>query len=177
MSALANQPTNLNYLSPLGFRFSVNRIAIFTHFVQTINIPDLALGNIGVVTPFVKLPIPGDQIQFSELSATFKVDEDMKAYTDIYDWMIGLGYPDNFNQYRTVAPINAPAADTTSKGNYSDATLTILSSAYNPIVEVVFYDIFPISLAGMTFDSKLTSVDHLEASVSFAYKRFEVKRL
>jgi hypothetical protein len=28
-----------------------------------------------------------------------------------------------------------------------------------------------------TFDSKLTSVDHLEASVTFAYKRFEVTRL
>jgi hypothetical protein len=177
MSALANQPTNLNYLSPLGFRFSVNRIAIFTHFVQTINIPDLVFGNIGLVTPFVKLPVPGDQIQFGELSASFKVDEDMQAYTDIYDWMIALGYPDNFNQYRAVAPINAPAADSTSKGNYSDATLTILSSAYNPIVEVVFYDIFPISLGGMTFDSRMSTVDHLEASVSFAYKRFEVKRL
>ena len=177
MSALANQPTNLNYLSPLGFKFSVNRIAVFTHFVQTINIPDLIFGNIGLITPFVKLPVPGDQIQFGELSVSFKVDEDMRAYTDIYDWMIGLGYPDNFDQYKTVASLRAPGADSSSKGNYSDATLTILSSASNPIVDVVFYDIFPISLGGMTFDSRMATVDHLEASVTFAYKRFEVTRL
>lgn len=177
MSTLGSQPTNLNYLSPLGFKFSVNRISSFTYFVQTINIPDLIFGNIGIITPFVKLPIPGDQLQFGELSVSFKVDEDMRAYTDIYDWMIGLGYPDTFDQYKAVAPVGSPAANPNTKGNYSDATLTILSSASNPIVNVLFYDIFPVSIGGLQFDSRMSTVDHLEASVTFAYKRFEVQRL
>lgn len=177
MSVLDNQPTNLNYLSPLGFKFSVNRISTFTYFIQSINVPDLIFGNIGLITPFVKLPVPGDQLQFGELSATFKVDEEMRTYTDIYDWMIGLGYPDNFDQYKAVAPTGAPAADPASKGNYSDATLTVLSSASNPIVSVYFYDIFPISLSPLQFDSRLSSVEYLECTVGFAYKRFEVKRL
>jgi hypothetical protein len=177
MSALDNQPTNLNFLSPLGFKFTINRISTFTYFVQNINIPDLTFGNIGLITPFVKLPVPGDQLQFGELNATFKVDEDMKAYTDIYDWMIGLGYPDNFNQYRTVAPTGSPGGDSASKGNYSDATLTVLSSSSRPIVNVFFYDIFPIALSGLQFDAKLSTVDYLECSATFAYKRFAVERL
>lgn len=177
MSALENQPTNLNYLSPVGFKFSVNRISTFTHFVQAINIPDLIFGNIGLITPFVKLPVPGDQLQFGELGVTFKVDEEARAYTDIYDWMIGLGYPDNFDQYKTVAPAGSPAGNPDSKGNYSDATLTVLSSASNPVFNVYFYDIFPISLSSLQFDSRLTTIDYLECSVTFAYKRFSVERL
>ncbi len=177
MSAIANQPTNLNYLSPLGFKFSLNRIPLFSHFVTSINVPNISFGNIQQPTPFIKLPIPGDQLQFGELLVTFKVDEDMKAYTDIYDWMTNMGHPDNFSQYSNVAPLGAPGGSSQSKGLYSDATLTILSSASNPVVNIVFRDLFPISLSDFSFDSKLSSVDYIEASASFAYKKFDVVRL
>lgn len=177
MSALSNQPTNLNYLSPIGFKFSLNRIPTFTYFIQSINVPNISFGNIQQPTPFIKLPIPGDQLQFGELLVTFKIDEDMRAYTDIYDWMFAMGHPDYLQQYAAVAPLGAPGGFSSSKGPYSDATLTILSSASNPTVNIVFRDLFPISLSDFTFDSKASSVEYLEASVTFAYKKFDVVRL
>ena len=177
MSAYANQPTNFNYLSPIGFKFIISRTPILNHFVQAINIPDLGLGTVNISTPFVKLPVPGDQLQFGQLDITFKVDEDMKAYTEVFDWMIGLGYPDNFDQYKAVASAKDPDAAAASVGNYSDAALTILSSSLKPIIIVNFYDIFPTSLSTLNFDARLSEVEYLECTSTFAYKRFEIVRL
>jgi hypothetical protein len=177
MSALSNQPTNLNYLSPIGFKFAINRTPMFNHFVQTINIPDLSLGSVNIATPFVKLPVPGDQLQFGSLEATFRVDEDMRAYSEIYDWMINLGYPDNFDQYKNVASSKDPQAATTSVGNYSDATLTILSSALRPIMDVQFADIFPIGITSLNFDARSSEVEYLDCIATFAYKKYSIVRL
>ena len=177
MSAYDNQPTNFNYLSPIGFKFAINRTPIFNHFVQAVNVPDLGLGTVNISTPFVRLPVPGDQLQFGQLQVTFRVDEDMKAYSEIYDWMINLGFPDNFDQYKNVASTKDSVASGASLGNYSDATLTILSSASVPIIDVQLYDLFPISLTGLNFDSRLAEVEYLECSVTFAYKRYDIVRL
>jgi hypothetical protein len=147
------------------------------HFVQAINVPDIIFGNVGIITPFVKLPIPGDQLQFGELNISFRVDEDMRSYTEIYDWLIALGYPDNFDQFKTVAPTRDPLASPSSLGTYSDATLTILSSSMNPIIEVTFFDMFPINLTGLAFDTKMMDVEYIECTASMVYKRFAVTRL
>ena len=47
---------------------------------------------------FIRIPVPGDKLAFSLLS--FSIDEDMKNFKEIYDWLIGLGYPDNFERNR-----------------------------------------------------------------------------
>ena len=45
MSALENQPDNLNHLSPLGFRFTMDRIPKCTYFLQGAEIPNISLGD------------------------------------------------------------------------------------------------------------------------------------
>jgi hypothetical protein len=101
----------------------------------------------------------------------------MRSYTEIYDWLIALGYPDNFDQFKTVAPTRDPLASSSSLGTYSDATLTILSSSMNPIIEVTFFDMFPINLTGLAFDTKMMDVEYIECTASMVYKRFAVTRL
>ena len=60
---------------------------------------------------------------------------------------------------------------------YSDATLMILSNKNNPIVEISFEDIFPISLGALDYTQSATDVDNLIVSAEFAYKIYEVKTL
>jgi len=177
MSALNRQPTNLNYLSPLGFKFSLLRAPNFCHFIQSINVPTINLGSFTVSTPFIRLPLPGDQLQFGELNLTFRVNEDMRSYTDIYDWLIFLGYPDNFEQFKNVAPATDDQAVEDTPGPYSDGTLTILSTSMNPITNIIFYDMYPVALSDLTFDTKSTDVEYIECSATFAYKRYELQRL
>jgi hypothetical protein len=52
-----------------------------------------------------------------------------------------------------------------------------LSNKNNPIVEVVFENIFPISLSGLDFTQTSTDVEYISASAEFAYQIYEIKTL
>jgi hypothetical protein len=60
---------------------------------------------------------------------------------------------------------------------YSDATLTILSNKNNPLVEVRFADLFPVSLSSLSYNNQATDVDYLTAEISFRYKLYEIVTL
>jgi hypothetical protein len=63
------------------------------------------------------------------------------------------------------------------EGIYSDCTLTILSSAMNPNMEITFIDAYPISLADLTFDTREQDVNYLETTATFAYRKFNIASL
>ena len=44
MSALQNLPSNINYLSPVGFRFTLANFPDVNYFCQAANIPGLSIG-------------------------------------------------------------------------------------------------------------------------------------
>lgn len=171
MSVISQQPTNMAFLSPLGFTMKVKNIPNVSYFVQSVSIPTISLDVAEVPTPFQRLPFPGTKLDFGELNVTFKIDEDLINYKEIFNWMKGIGFPDNFDQYAAIA--NKPKY--TGEGVQSDISLLVLSSAMNPTHEFLFYDCFPVSLSDLTFDSTSTDVGYLTATVTFANRRFEVK--
>ena len=59
-------------------------------------------------------------------------------------------------------------------GTYSDATLTVLNSKNIAKTEIRFQNVYPTSLGSLSYDVKLTDVDYLQASVSFAYMYYEI---
>jgi hypothetical protein len=179
MSVLSNQPINKSFLSPLGFKFTIKKTPHVNYFVQAASLPSLSLGRYDVNTPFVKIPMPGDHLDFGEFTVTYKVDEDLKNYLEIYNWMVALGFPDNFEQYR-VADISRKGSNSgsidrmTGLGLISDATLTILSSAMNPLHNVVFENMFPTSLAELEFTTTDSDINYLTSTVTFAYQKFSI---
>ena len=182
MSTLTDQPTNPNFLSPLGFKFTINKTPNINYYVQAANIPSVALGSPDLLNPFVRIPIPGDQIQYGELNLSFKVDEDMKNYLEIYNWLIALGFPDAFTQYEAIAsknagPISGLSNPLTGAGVYSDATLTVLSSAMNPIHQVTFIDCFPTTISDLNFNSIDSDVNYLTCQTTFRYRSFSITTL
>ena len=58
-------------------------------------------------------------------------------------------------------------------GLFSDATLTILTSKNNPVTEVRFSDLFPISLSGLPYNQQANDTDYLTATVTFNYKIYD----
>jgi hypothetical protein len=82
-----------------------------------------------------------------------------------------------FSVIKNVAPATDDQAVEDTPGPYSDGTLTILSSSMNPITNIIFYDMYPVALSDLTFDTKSTDVEYIECSATFAYKRYELQRL
>ena len=60
---------------------------------------------------------------------------------------------------------------------FSDATLTLLTNKNNPIAEVKFQDLYPVSLSSLDFSQEQTSVDYLKAQAEFQYKYYTINKL
>ena len=171
MALQGTQPENKSFLSPVGFRFAIQKLPHVNYFCTSASIPDINMGSIDTVeNTFVKLPIPGDKLTFGQLELKFRVDEDLKNFQEIYDWLISLGYPDNFQQYSQIANRGIQ-----QQGEiYSDGSLIVMTSSYKPNVEVKFIDMYPVSLSSVEFDIAQSDIEYLDATVSFAYRKYEL---
>ena len=170
------QPSNVNFLSGFGFSLEVKNLPNVDYFIQKISVPGLTLGQANQPTPLAfPVPYPGD-LTFNDLVMTFKIDEALKSYTEIWNWMTLLGSPSTFSQYATILQkdqdINPGPGAT-----MSPATLTIYNNKYNPIFRINFMDIWPSSLSDINFDATSADVTYLTADVTFKYTLYTIEKL
>lgn len=147
-------------LSPLGFVFEIKKLPGFNHFVQAVTIPGVSLGQTEMPTPLKAIPIYGDHLQYSELVVDFKVNEDLSNYIEIFNWIKGLGFPDDPQQFKDL------------QEKETDCNLMILSSNMNPIVRVDFLDVFPTAITDIRMNSQDTAVEYIEASATFRFLNY-----
>ena len=104
--------------------------------------------------------------------------------------MKGIGFPTDRQEFRTFRDVtsNTPASGKTppvdlvgkavpDRALYSDAYLMILSNKNNPIVEVNFQNIFPVSLSALEFTQTVSDVEFMTATAEFAYQIYEINTL
>lgn len=161
---------NINYFIPTGFNFIIDRIPNVNFFCQSVNLPGVNLGTVTINTPFKDYPLAGDKVEFNEFRISFVVDEELKNWIEIYNWIIGLGFPSDFGQYSDLKKSHP-------NGIYSDANLFILSSHKNVQHKVVFQNIFPVSLSDIDMNSISSDTTTTIADVSFAYTIYNIERL
>jgi hypothetical protein len=178
MTAITQQPTNPNFLNGSNFRFSLKRAPHLSFFAQSTDIPGITLPVSYQANPFGTISRPGQKVGFEEFSITFKVDEDLGNYLEVFNWIIALGFPNSPDQYTAlVGPKGKQTPQVGRDGVFSDGSLVILSSAHNPMFEITFADMFPIGLTPLTFDEKATSVEILDCTATFAYERFYINKI
>lgn len=173
MSAIDNTPSNRNFLSPLNFKFQIKKAPHVNFFIQKVNIPSISIPPPQPNNPFVKTPIPGEHVNFGDLTITFKVDEELKNYLEIYNWLIALGKPENFEQYKTIQDQPLTSGD----GIYSDISLMILSSTKMPNYDITFVDAFPVDLSQIVFNTTDNNVNYIEASSTFKYSYYTITNI
>jgi hypothetical protein len=174
MSAIDNRPDNLNFLSPLNFKFVLKRAPHVNFFLQKVNLPQITINPTPTYpNPLINVPLAGEHITFSPLSITFKVDEDLQNYLEIFNWIKALGDYGRDGDYGKLQNAN-PGSDS---GLYSDISLMILSSTKMPNFEITFMDAFPTTLTAMTFNTTDPDVQYIEAQVEFRYTLYEIKNI
>jgi len=162
---------NRNFLSPVGFKFSLKRAPGVAFFCNQANIPSMDLGIAEQPTYLRDIPTPGDKIQFGDLTLRFLVDEDLVNYMELQRWIRGLGFPESMQEFRKLEGEAVLPGNFGNAGDdiYSDGTLQILSSNLVPSFQVVFSDLFPYTLSTVTFDATDTDIEYFTADVSFKY--------
>ena len=174
-----NQIQNRNFLSPVGFKFTLNRTPKVAFFGNSVNIPGMTLG-VSVQPTYLKdIDTPGDKIQFDDLTLRFLVDENLENYMEIQNWIRGLGYPENLQQFADLQNQGLIRGNYTQdrQNIYSDGTLQVLTSSSIPNFQVVFKDLFPYSLGTLTFDATQTDVQYFTADVGFKYTIYSITDL
>jgi len=160
-------PDTNNYLTSNRFVFNIKRIPTLNYFCQRANLPGIQFGTSlqGTQTGIAPIKRPGTQYQQDDLLIGFLVDENMKNWLELFNWMKQAGsYDKTYESLR-------------EEHKVSDAFLFILNSAMTPIVTVTFYDVFPTELSSISFDSSVTDADPILAQASFAYSWYEIKSL
>ena len=177
----SNNPNELDYLRPNAFKFQVHNIPNVSYFCQAANIPEINLPPAIQTTPLVDIPYAGDKLDFGVLMIRFLIQEDMKNYKELCDWMVGLGFPEDHKQYAEfgksqeyrfpdINPIKQK-----SLGQSSDASLFLLDSNNNPITQIVFRDAFPVSLQGLEFEISSGGTDYMVGVAMFRYKDYIIE--
>ena len=155
------QPTNRNFLNPVGFQLKLEKFAGVDFFCQSASIPDISMPFAEVNTPFRNIPIAGSGgVDFADLQLTFIIDEDMVNYMAIHNWIRKYG----LSEGRTNEP-----------DEYSQGELYILTSHNNTNHIIDFQNLFPVSLSGVPFDATVSDVDYLTATVVFKYEKYDVR--
>ena len=118
---MASDPTNKNFLGQTGFRLVLERTPTMNYFSQSASLPAISLGAANIVNPLIDYPLPGEKLTFSPFNISFRVDEDLKNYIEIYDWLVGLGSPSSTELLFT---------STGSDIEYLEATVSFRYSLY-----------------------------------------------
>ena len=191
-SPLARQPDKLDYASPTQFKFNINQLPKVEFFTTAANVPGISSADVIMNTPFKSIPSMGTNLTYENLSITFICDEYLENYKQLHDWLIAIGFPKNREQFSTFrgntsnSPISTQGTSqdigdiqpsTAARGMFSDATLTILSNKNNPIAEVRFQDLYPLSISALEFNQNATDVEYLTVSAEFVYKIYEIHSL
>jgi len=175
MSAINRTPSNPNFLQPNKFQLNFSRLPNIQFFAQMVTVPGISMGEAFHPTPFVDLYAPGDKAIYDLLNVTFYVDESMESWIEIHDWIRGMTFPRDFQDYVNLKNLNSyTKLQPPEKVQYSDCILTILSSSNNPVVRFKYYDVFPTTLSTFMMNSTDSPDNPITADATFRYSYFDV---
>ncbi len=173
---MAIQPQDTNFLQSTKFLLTFSRIPNVQYFCQSVNLPGVSMSPAEQETPFVKIYRPGDKMDFDDFTIDFLLDEDMQAWLEIFNWMQGMTFPENFDQYRNLKNLSR-YTQYKAEPQYSDGSLNILTALNNANFQVNFIDMFPTQLSSIHFNSTDENTTTLSATATFRYTYYTVKKL
>jgi len=115
-------------------------------------------------TPFVAVKAPS-KMDFDELSITFIVDEEMKNWLEIFNWMRSSTNVEDYTEFSY------------PNTHLSTANLIILNSKKNPKINVTFEGLFPRTLGSIDFSSAGLDPEPFQCTATFSYRNYNIEIL
>lgn len=156
-----------NYFSPISFKVVIDRLPNTEFFTQRALIPSVLATPVPKSTPIGTVYETPDRLIYSEFDLGFIIDEDMKNYKEILDWIKGVTSPETTNQFRDLKK--------SDDGIKSDISMVINNSHKNGNKKYVFTDCIPIALSSISLDVRSTDIIYPEATATFRYNYFTLE--
>ena len=146
---------NKNFLQPTGFRIIIERenYGNLEFFAQSVSHPGSTVSAVEVAVPRVTgLPVPGDAINYGELTLSLILDEDLTAYKEVQKWLEGSVY---------------------GEGNpYHDIKVIVLTSHNNFCAQILYKNCIPTQLGSIELTSTTGDVQYINFDTTFRFSEF-----
>ena len=190
--ALSRQPTVFDYSQLNQFRLFMPIFPTTNWFVTRCNIPGVTMGQGVQATSLIDMPIVGDKLTYDDFYCTFIVDEQLKNYTEMHDWLVNIGFPSAHAEFNAKArpdqfkrpqrsmknpehQLTPSVFADTDRDLYCNIDLFILSSKNNPVVKIQMMEAFPTSLTNIEYSSQESETSYAECTATFAYSYFTLE--
>jgi len=152
-----------NTLRSNGFTFALLRLPDTVFRVVNLEMPDITISPAQSAYPTGSQYFPGGATEYGELTLRFIIDEDLKNYTELFNWITQQTFATNY------------APKDKEQFLVSDGALTTLNNASVANKTFFFHDLFPISLSGWQFETNVSEPAPVECTATFKFSYFELK--
>lgn len=154
MSSTACQPPQPFRNNKFAVTIGREGASVFESMITAINIPDMAINDASVVHKNREGWVPGDRVNYGEITVEFIVDSELINYMWIYEWMLQNRNHQNFFAV--------------------DTTVTLYTAKNNPIATVKFISCFPKTLSDIQLNAQELDPPPVKVSTVFQFDRMEV---
>jgi len=147
-----------NYLSANGYRLLIDdsKYRDLEYQITEASLPSVTFGESPTPHRNQEGYVPGDTIIYDPISLTFIIDEKLRSYTTILDWMVEC-------RDQGVTAVK-------------DIELLLFTNHNNPRTRIRFTRAFPTSLSEILFTSTTSDTQYLTASATFRYDYYKVEK-
>jgi len=159
-----------NYLQPTGFKVTVSKknYPYLSFFAQSIQHPSLEINSVNIgYKRMAGVPFIGDAAEFGSVTMDILLDENMKVYDEVYNWMQRMLE----TEHRLNTGVLYGNGDQ-KLADYNDIRVSILSSANNGTKEFQYVNAFPVTLGDIAF-SATNEETFITCPMTFQFDYFE----
>lgn len=166
--------SNTNFLAPVAFQLDIPLFKEVSFQCNSANIPGISMGGPQQATMFNDFQLSGDKLNYEDFQVTILIDEDLRNYSIIHNWMTGITYPQKSGQWREFADKMVEKEHKGPDYDRLDLTLRILNSSFNTQTVVKIYDAFPVGITSLPFSVDTNDIQYLTADITFKYTYFKL---
>lgn len=157
-----------NFLQPTGFKVVVlrKRFKNLEFFAQSVIHPDISVSPTTVPFRGVNAHVPGDKIEYGQLTIEAIMDEDMNVYKEMHTWLKNTAS----EPYKTADKVKSDDQDVSTY----DISLMILSSHNNTKTTIRYKSAFPINIGSVNFATTVADVQFITFPITFQYTGFTI---
>ena len=150
---------NFNYENRFKVIFASEEYSNLSKNVVDITIPSIDIGTTIQPTMIRNLYIPGNSIEFGDITITFLLDEEYTNYKKIFDWV---------KICRDFDEINAEKM-------FSDISVVLLNTKFNPILTLKFENCFPFNLSDIPLNYQITTTEPVRFVTVFKINGYKIE--
>jgi hypothetical protein len=104
------------------------------------------------------------------------VDEQLSGWIEIHDWIRAMTFPEKFEEYLDLQKQSRYVGNSKTP-QFSDASLTLLSSSNTPTWRFKLIDCFPTSISAFVMSAQDSPDNIVTADATFRFAYFNIEKL